>query len=67
MYTYTNSTVPFESEEIIWDDHNKITLFAQDGIMNVGCTPVYKDSAATNYSFVKKESIPNGLFNWIWI
>ena len=67
MYTYTNTTAPFESEEIIWDDYNKITLFAQDGIMNVGCTPVYKDSAATNYSFVKKESIPNGLFNWIYI
>ena len=67
LYTYTNTTSPFESEEIIWDNHNKITLFANDGYMNVGCTPVYKDSSASDYPFVKNETIPNGLFNWVYI
>ena len=67
MYTYTNTTAPFDSEEIIWNNHNKITLFAKNDVMNVGCTPVYRESSASDYSFVKNESIPNGLFNWVYI
>ena len=67
MYTYSNTTAPFESEEIIWNNHNKITLFAKNGIMNVGCTPVYRESSASDYTFEKNESIQNGLFNWVYI
>lgn len=67
LYTYSNTTMPFESEEIIWDDHNKITLFARNETMNVGCTPIYKHSAPNNYMFMKSENIVNGLFNWVYI
>ncbi len=67
LYTYTNTTIPFESEEIIWDNHNKITLFAENGNMNVGCTPIYKHSSPKDYTFMKPESIINGLFTWTYI
>lgn len=67
MYTYTNTTAPFESEEIIWNNHNKITLFAKNDIMNVGCTPVYVNSKPSQYTFQKNESIGEGLFKWVYI
>ena len=67
LYTYTNTTSPFVSEEIIWDNHNKITLFASDGTMNVGCTPIYNDAKSSDYTFVKNESIGDGMFKWTYI
>lgn len=67
MYTYTNTTSPFENEEIIWDNHLKLNLFAKNDIMNIGCTPVYRDSDPSKYTFTQNEALATGLFRWTYI
>jgi hypothetical protein len=50
IYSYNNSTIAFDSHEIIWDLHNYIKIFKNDknGI-SVRCSPVYDNRNRTLY------------------
>jgi len=68
LYTYTNSLYTFDGHEIIWDYHNKIRIFNQDGNLFAGCTPIFDNGNADAFTNTERsESIPNGLFNWVYI
>jgi hypothetical protein len=50
IYSYNNSTIAFDSHEVIWDLHNYIKIYKNDknGI-SVRCSPVYDNRYRTNY------------------